>query len=129
MQRSLSLSDVSDEKLEIYREFIIVYTPLKDHEKYQVESDYDDDVCEISSVGHIYAYNHGIWEIRSESVFLTEKTAATIAAAVRNRSISNQNTFHEIAKYYTITKLMLLREIATQYLSSDIFITLFDVTE
>jgi hypothetical protein len=60
---------------------------------------------------------------------LTEKTAVRIAVAVRQRPISEQQIFHESARNYSITKLILLREIATQYLTSDIFITLFDMTE
>jgi hypothetical protein len=85
--------------------------------------------------------------------YLTEKTAVRLAVAVRERASlkqvrhldagmdvisiaigtavfsSEQEIFYQDAGNYSITKLMLLREIAAQHLTLDIFITLFNMTE
>jgi hypothetical protein len=128
MQRpiSLSLSDLGCEKLQFFWDKRLVVFTANDGQNKEYTSDYS---CQMNSTGQFYNYNNGIWARAINSTFLTEKTAVALAVAVRDRSISDQNTFHDIAKYYSITKLMLLREMAAQYLSSDILITLFDMTE
>jgi hypothetical protein len=65
----------------------------------------------------------------NDKFFLTEKTAVKLAASVRQRPNSEQQIFHLDARNYNIKKLILLREIAKQYLSSDILTVLFDMTK
>lgn len=75
-------------------------------------------------------YHSGTWRNESRSFVFTEKTNVMIAAAVtRDADTSRQELFREVAKDYTITKLMLLREIALQYLKYDVLVVLFEHTE
>lgn len=61
---------------------------------------------------------------------LAEKTAVSVAVAMMHQSDMEHNRhLFEIAKHYTITKLMLLREIVSMYLEHDLLIAIFDVTE
>lgn len=124
---SLSLSDLGCEKLQFFwNGQLIVFTVNNDPQHREWSCDYS---CQMHSTGQFYNYDHGIWTRSISSTFLTEKTATALAVAVRDRSIADQNTFQDIAKYYTITKLMLLREIVEQHLKSDIFSILFDMTD
>jgi hypothetical protein len=60
----------------------------------------------------------------------TEKTAVGIAVAIMHQSNKEyRRHLFQRAKDYTITKLMLLREIATKYLEYDLLIPMFNVTE
>src|SRR5579863_1713200 len=79
---------------------------------------------------YYYGYHDGSWKDSNSywsdskdhymTIYLTEKTAVRLAVAMRERTISEQQIFRENAGNYSITKLMLLREIANQHLTSDI---------
>lgn len=67
---------------------------------------------------HIYQYQ------------FTEKTAVKIAVAIMCQSdIEYRDEALEIIKHYSITKLMLLREMVAMHLVHDLLIAIFDVTE
>lgn len=91
-------------------------------------------------MGHYYSYDYrddGTWRNICWSIggnkdtgsSLTEKTAVMIAAAVRDRPILEQQIFQENAGNYSITKLVLLREIVSMYLTHDILAVLFEHTK
>jgi hypothetical protein len=61
---------------------------------------------------------------------LTEKTAVGVAVAIMHQSnMQYKRHLFQEEKHYTITKLMLLREIVSIYLERDLLIAMFDVTE
>jgi hypothetical protein len=133
-EKSLSLSnfivrDVWDERY-VTRMHLFSYDNINDIPLYH----YDNNV----EGRHYYCdYLDSMWKfllwLNSEQkhilLYLTEKTTVRAAVGVRQRPISEQQIFREKCGNYCITKLMLLREIATQYLIDDILPILFDKTE
>jgi hypothetical protein len=86
-----------------------------------------------------FCYDSGVWtDVNSYwsaaideyiTPSLTEKTAVRLAIGMLQRPSFERKIFRKNARNYGAGKLILLREIAMQYLTSDILITLFDMTE